>query len=419
MHSHRFVIQGGIPLRGTVSAGGSKNASLPIIGAALMAQGPVTLKNIPDIADIHTLIRILEFLGVKAEFSGNVLRLDSSGLRNMRIPHELVSKLRGSSTLMGPLLARFGEVALAFPGGCVLGKRPMDAHLMALEALGAQSQPSGDVIHLKAERLKGADFTMTEASVTATENAIMAACMAQGSTVIRLAAAEPHVQDLCHFLVAMGAKIEGIGTHTVRIQGVSSLNGVEYSVTSDYLEVGTLVLAAAITQGEVEVRGVVPHHLDIFWQKLREVGVRFELGPDSVKVLPSPQLKAIRLQTAIFPSFPTDLQAPFATLLTQAEGESSVFETLFDGRLQYLYELERMGAKFRLLNPYQAEISGKASLKGATVSSCDIRAGAGMVLAALAAKGETQINDIYYIDRGYEKLEEKLKGLGARIERVQ
>ena len=419
MHTHRFRITGGKPLKGTVKVSGSKNAALPIIGASLMTGAAVTLENVPDIADIHVILKILDFLGVKTEFIGNTLHLDSSAMKNETIPHELVSKLRGSSTLMGPLLVRFGEVKLAFPGGCVLGKRPMDAHLMALEALGAESQLNEEMIHLKTKGLKGVDFTMTEASVTATENAIMAASMAQGSTVIRLAAAEPHVQDLCHFLVAMGAKIEGIGTHTLQIEGVERLDGTQYSITPDYLETGTLVLAAAITQGEVEVQNIVPHHLDIFWQKLREVGVKFELNRGSVKVFPFPKLKAINLQTAVFPSFPTDLQAPFATLLTQAEGASFIFETLFDGRLQYLYELEKMGLKPRLLNAYQAEFEGPVQLQGASINSCDIRAGAGMVLAALAAEGETEIHDVYYIDRGYEKLEEKLRNLGAAIERLE
>lgn len=419
MHTHRFRITGGKPLNGTVKVSGSKNAALPIIGASLMTGAPVTLENVPDIADIHVLLKILNFLKVKTEFIGNTLHIDSSGMENAAIAHELVSKLRGSSTLMGPLLSRFGEVNLAYPGGCVLGKRPMDAHLMALEALGAKVKLSGEMIHLKTEGLKGVDFTMTEASVTATENAIMAACLAVGKTVIRLAAAEPHVQDLCYFLVAMGAKIEGIGTHTLHIEGVESLDGAQYSITPDYLETGTLVLAAAITQGEVEVQNIVPHHLDIFWQKLREVGVRFELRKNSVKVLPSPKLKAIKLQTAVFPSFPTDLQAPFATLLTQAKGESFIFETLFDGRLQYLYELEKMGLKPRLLNAYQAEFEGPVQLQGASINSCDIRAGAGMVLAALAAQGETEIHDVYYIDRGYEKLEQKLRNLGAKIERLE
>ncbi len=402
-----------------MKVGGSKNAALPIIAASLLTDQPVTLTNVPDIADIYTIQHILHFLGVETEFSENTLKIHARAVANVEIPHELVSKMRASILFLAPLLVRNGDVRLAFPGGCVLGKRPVDAHLTALETYGAEVLEDSELIHLQAEHLTGAKFTMTEASVTGTENAIMAAVLAKGKTTIRLAASEPHVQDLCEFLNKMGAKITGVGTHTLRIEGVKKLKGCEYRITSDYLEAGTLVLAAAITQGDVEILDVVPHHLDIFWQKLREVGVQFELGDDRVRVFPSKHLRAIRLQTAIFPSFPTDLQAPFAALLTQAKGTSFIFETLFDGRLQYLYELEKMKLKPKILNAYQAEIEGPVHLKGACVNSCDIRAGAGVLLAALAAEGQTEISNIYYIDRGYEKLDEKLNSLGAEIERIK
>lgn len=420
MHTHRFLVTGGQTLNGQVKVGGSKNAVLPIIAAALLTDEEVILHNVPDIADISVFTHILHFLGVETDFDGETFKIRAKAVANVEIEHSLVSKLRGSSLLLGPLLARNGEVRLAFPGGCVLGKRPIDAHLHALKSLGAEVVDSEEILHLRTKQLIGVKFTMTEASVTATENAIMAAVLAEGGTTIRLAASEPHVQDLCNFLNSMGAKIDGIGTHTLRIQGVDKLHGTEYRVTSDYLETGTLVLAAAITGGTVDILDVVPEHLDIFWQKLREVGVHFELGKDMVRVLPSKNnLKAIKLQTAIFPSFPTDLQAPFATLLTQAEGKSFIFETLFDGRLQYLYELEKMGLQPKILNPYQAEIEGPTKLRGASVASCDIRAGAAIVLAALAAEGKTEISDIYYIDRGYAKLDEKLNSLGAKIERIK
>lgn len=418
MHNHRFLVTGGQKLEGTVKVGGSKNAALPIIAACLLTDEEVILHNVPDIADIATMQHILNFIGVETDFDGGTFKIHAKAPANLEIEHALVSKLRGSSLFLGPLLSRNKEVRLAFPGGCVLGKRPMDAHIQAFESLGAQFLSKDDIIHLKTDQLVGADFTMTEASVTATENAIMASVLAKGNTVIRLAASEPHVQDLCHFLNTMGAKIEGIGTHTLHITGVKKLHGTEYRITPDYLETGTLVLAAAITGGSVDILDIVPHHLDIFWQKLREVGVHFELGTDMVRVLPSKNLKAIRLQTAIFPSFPTDLQAPFATLLTQAEGKSFIFETLFDGRLQYLYELEKMGLQPKILNPYQAEIEGPTKLRGSNVTSCDIRAGAAIVLAALVAEGQTEISNIYYIDRGYDKLDEKLSSLGAHIKRL-
>lgn len=419
MHTHRFLVTGGKKLEGIVKVGGSKNAALPIIAAALLTDEDVVLTNVPDIADIATMEHILHFIGVETDFDGETFKIRAKAPANIEIKHELVSKLRGSSLFLGPLLARNGEVRLAFPGGCPLGKRPIDAHLHALQSLGAEVVDFEEILHLRTKKLVGNKFTMMEASVTGTENTVMAAVLAEGDTTIRLAASEPHVQDLCHFLVSMGAKIDGIGTHTLRIKGVKKLHGTEHRITSDYLEAGTLVLAAAITGGSVDILDVVPEHLDIFWQKLREVGVHFELGRDMVRVQPSKHLKAIRLQTAIFPSFPTDLQAPLTALLTQAHGKSFVFETLFDGRLQYLYELEKMGLKPKILNPYQAEIEGPTQLKGAAVASCDIRAGAGVLIAALAAEGETEISNIYYIDRGYERLDEKLNSIGAKIERLK
>lgn len=406
-------------MEGQVRVSGSKNAVLPIIAASLLTNEPVELTNVPDIEDIATMEHILHFLGVETDFEGNTMKIHAKGVANVEIEHELVSKLRASILLLGPLLARNGEVRLAFPGGCVIGKRPIEAHLFALEELGAEVVEDHEIIHLIADKLVGSKFTMSEASVTGTENAIMAAVLAKGDTVIRLAASEPHVQDLCIFLNSMGAKIEGVGTHKLKIKGVKKLKGTKHRITSDYLEAGTLVIAAAITGGSVDILDVNPSHLDIFWQKLREVGVIFELGEDMVRVQPSPHLKAIRLQTAVFPSFPTDLQAPFTTLLTQAKGTSFIFETLFDGRLQYLYELQKMGLKPKIINPYQAEIIGPTKLQGAAVASCDLRAGAAVVIAALAAEGQTEISNICYIDRGYERLDEKLNSLGAKIERVK
>ncbi len=415
MHTHRFLVTGGQKLKGMVKVGGSKNAALPIIAAALLTDEEVVLTNVPDIADVAVFSKILQAVGVETHYDGDCFKILAKTVKNIEVEHALVSKLRGSSLLLSPLLVRNKEVRLAFPGGCVIGKRPIDAHLDAFKALGAHVLASDEFLHLKTDQLVGCDFTMTEASVTGTENAIIAA----GQTTIRLAASEPHVQDLCHFLNAMGAKISGIGNHTLHIEGVDKLHGAEHRVTSDYLEAGTLVIAAAITGGEVTVQDIRPHHLDVFWQKLREVGVQFELGDDYVTVFPSNHLKAITLKTAIFPSFPTDLQAPFATLLTKAEGTSSIFETLFEGRLQYLHELEKMGLQPRTLSPYRAEFAGPVQLKAATVASWDLRAGAAVVLAALAAEGQSEITDIYYIDRGYAKFEEKLRSLGAKIERVE
>ncbi len=416
----KFLVQGAIPLKGTVKVGGSKNAALPILAATLLSTEPVTLHNVPDISDVHAFLKILSSLGAEVHFDSGTVTVNPTHLEPTQIDAHLVKHMRASILLLGPLLGRFGEVGLAYPGGCVLGKRSIQAHVQALSALGARLIESNEEIRFKTAGLKAAKFIMSEPSVTATENAIMAAVTIPGTTEIRWAAMEPHVQDLCHFLVSMGADIQGIGTHTLTVNGGKTLHGTEYTVTPDYLEAGTLVLATVLTNGEVSIENCPVDHLDSFWQKLEELGAKFELGPNSVKVLPHGPLRAIEnLQTSVYPGFPTDLQAPFTVLLTQCEGESYVHETLFEGRLNYLPELERMGAQVEILNPHQAVINGKRALKGAPIVSQDIRAGAAMVLAALTAQGKTSISDINYIDRGYERLDEKLRSLGAKIERVQ
>ncbi len=416
----KFVVEGGVPLQGTVSVGGSKNATLPILAATLLSQEPSTLHQVPDISDVHKFLEIMESMNCKTTFKNGTVTVDPSQMRAGQIDDHLVKHMRASILLAGPVLARFGHIELAFPGGCVLGKRSISAHVKALEALGATCEAQENSVTFRAERLQPADFIMSEASVTATENAIMAAVHTHGTTKIRWAAMEPHVQDLCHFLVKMGAHIEGIGTHSLTIQGGKPLKGAEYTITADYLEAGTLVLAAVLTNGEVKVENCPVDHLDSFWQKLEEVGANFKILDRAVQISKHGSLKAVeKLQTSVYPGFATDLQAPFAVLLTQCEGESEVHETLFDGRLSYLEELNRMGGKTRVLNPHQAIIDGATPLKGTPISSYDIRAGAAMVLAALVAKGETVISDINYIDRGYERLEEKLQSLGAKIRRVQ
>ncbi len=416
----RFIVQGGNALNGDVTIGGAKNATLPILAATLLSTEPCILHNVPDISDVHTFLAILETLGVKASYNEGTVKIDAANLKDAPIKHEQVKHMRASILILGPLLGRFKEVTLAFPGGCVLGKRSIHAHLHALTSLGAEIVESTEDIHLKTDGLKPAKFIMAEASVTATENAIMAAVMTPGTSEIRWAAMEPHVQDLCNFLVALGAKIEGIGTHTLIVHGGQPLKGAEYSITPDYLEAGTFAIAAILTNGEVTIHNCPTDQLDSFWQKLEEVGAKFTLHPNKVEIHKHNGLHAVeKLQTAVFPGFPTDLQAPFAVLLTQCEGESKVYETLFDGRLNYLAELQKMGADTQILNPHQALIKGPTPLRAHTIASCDIRAGAAMVIAALIAEGETEITDINYTDRGYERLEEKLRNLGAKIERSQ
>lgn len=415
-----FLIRGGKKLSGEVSIGGSKNASLPIIAACLLSKEVSTLTNVPDIDDIHRMIEILDRIGVKTSFVEGTLTIDPSQLKYQELPKDIVCHMRASILLAGPMLARFGEVDMGFPGGCVLGKRSVEAHIIGLEGLGAKTLEDKTKIHLKAKNLQGNCVILPEFSVTATENVIMAAVLAEGETEIRIAAAEPHVIDLCNCLNSMGAKIEGVGSHTLNITGVTELKGANYSVVSDYLEAGTFILAGLVTGSDITVKDFNPGDLDLFFQKLQEMGANLEIGFDSCKVLPSPNLTALnsQIKTAVHPGFPTDLLSPFTSLLTQAEGVSKIFETLFDGRFSFLYELEKMGLKVEIMNSHQAIIIGKAKLKGTNVASCDIRAGAAMVLAALAAEGETLITDIRYIDRGYQDMDKKLQALGADIERV-
>ncbi len=419
--SQKFIVEGGNTLKGAVKISGSKNAALPIIAAALLTNEVSIINNVPDIGDIHVFIKILESLNVECEYKKNRLRIDPSAISYKEIPVSYVNKLRASILLLAPLIVRNKEVQISYPGGCVLGKRSVESHLVAFKGLGVAFNRSNNKLCLKSRGLRGGEIVLPEPSVTATENLVIASVLAKGRTVIKLAAAEPHVQDLCLFLKKMGAKIKGIGTHFLEIDGVKKLRGVSYKVTSDYLEAGTLAIAAAITKGDVLIEDVGIDHLDSFWLKLNEIGVNMELYKDSVKILPPKKrgYTAIRkLETGVYPKFPTDLQAPLAVLLSQAKGVSRIFETLFEGRLGYLYELEKLGANIELLNPHQALVIGKTKLKANSITSCDIRAGAAMLLAALISKGVTEIADINYIDRGYEYIDKKLNSLGANIKRV-
>ena len=416
----KFIVKGGSPLKGEVKVSGSKNAALPILAACLLSKKPIELSNVPKIADIEKILKLLERLNVEVDWRGNVLRIDSRLAKKRSLLNSEVRRLRGSIVLVGAMLARFGEAKLDFPGGCVLGKRPVDAHLKVLSGLGAQLIDSECKLHLKADKLIGREISLPEASVTATENALLAAVTARGKTLLKLVPTEPHVQDLCRFLNKLGAKIKGIGTPYLEVEGVRSLSGGKYKITGDYLEAGTLAIAAAaVPHSDVTITGIKTDQLDSLWNKMSLAGIEFELGINQVRVWGAKKLKAIpKLDSRLYPYFPTDLQAPFAVLLTQARGVSKIFETMFEGRLGYLFELEKMGAQVEILNPHQAIVIGKTPLKGTEVSSCDIRAGAAIVIASLIAKGKTEISNINYIDRGYENLDEKLRGLGVEIERV-
>lgn len=417
----KFLVKGGATLNGTVRVSGSKNAGLPIMCAALLIKGKVILKNMPRISDVETMRSVFDVLNVRTawrtDLDNNTIEIDSTDIKYATITHNLVSKMRASSLLLGPLISIFGKASMAFPGGCVLGKRSMGTHLNAFEQMGAEIENSNTEIALK-NYPKATEVVMQEMSVTGTENAIMALVKANGISTIKLGACEPHVQDLCRFLNACGAKIEGIGSSTLTIEGVKELKEISYTITGDYLEAGTLILAGILTKGEITVEEVNTDDLDVFLNTLKSAGANITKNPTSIVVKPSQKLTAVNIKTAVHPGFPTDLQAPFAVLMTQAEGMSEIFETLFEGRLSYLFELEKLGAKVAFLNPHQSKIFGPSKLIGANISSCDIRAGASMVLASLIAEGETEISNIYYIDRGYENFETKLSALGADIKRV-
>jgi UDP-N-acetylglucosamine 1-carboxyvinyltransferase len=411
----KYFIEGKRPLRGDVKVSGSKNATLPIMAATLLSAEEFTLSNVPDISDVHKMLEIMKHVGSEFHFENNVLRIQTETIKSHDIPFELVKSMRASLLLVGPLLSRCGSVGIGFPGGCVLGKRPVDTHLDAFRDLGVTVKEKDNFFDFNGTKAVSGMTVLKEISVTGTENMVMFASSLNDVSTIRLAAAEPHVQDLCNFLQAGGIPIGGIGTHTLSVQG-GQMKGISYEIRSDYLEVGTLAIAAAATQGNIRIFGGHRHDLDALWQKMSEAGIFLDFSNGHIEVVGRTPIKPIaKVDTGIFPKFPTDLQAPFMVLMTEAEGVSKVFETLFEGRLSYLYELEKMGAKFEFMNSHQAIIWGPCRLRAARIESCDIRAGAAMIVAGLAAEGVTEVLNVNYIQRGYEKLDEKLRSLGAHI----
>ncbi len=415
----RYRIEGILPLRGEVTLSGAKNAALPCMCAALLTKEEVVLHNVPDIADVHALLKIFSYLGVTHSFEEHVLKIKADALEPRTIPHELVGKFRAAILLLGPLLARFGEVTMAYPGGCVLGKRPIDAHIDALTALGVENLSTDETIHLRG-RVGSGEVVLPEFSVTATENLLLAAAGSNVDISVHIAAAEPHVQDLCRCLQAMGARIAGVGSHDLTIGGGKNLHGAPHTVTTDYLEAGFFALAGALTGGDLRIRGAESSQLHAFLKAMTRLHASWEWeGGNVLRVSSQGPLQACAVRTNIFPGFPTDLQAAFGVALTQAHGVGRVFERLYEGRFGYLFELEKMGAHVEILNAHEALIIGPTPLRGRTVTSNDIRAGAAMILAALCARGETLITDVQYIERGYERLPEKLRLLGVSIERLQ
>ncbi|SSC09006.1 UDP-N-acetylglucosamine 1-carboxyvinyltransferase [bacterium endosymbiont of Bathymodiolus sp. 5 South] len=417
---YKLVIQGGKPLQGTIKASGSKNSSLPILFASILADGPITLNNTPQLSDISTTLRLLMSMG--ADFileSNSSLFVDSSKLNNLVADYNLVKTMRASILVLGPMLTKYGEAKVSLPGGCAIGTRPVNLHLKALEELGASISVGNGYIYAKTDGLIGANIHFDQVTVTATENVIMAATLAKGTSIINNAAQEPEVSDLCYFLNKMGAKISGIGTSIITVEGVSKLNSIEYSVCSDRIEVGTYLIAAAITGGSITVKNANPQTMRSVLGKLIEIGADIKTEKESISLnMKGKRPKAVSIKTGTYPNFPTDMQAQFTALNTIAKGHSSITENIFENRFMHIPELMRMGADLTL-EGNTVVCKGVKSLTGAHLMATDLRASASLVLAGLAAKGTTTIERVYHLDRGYETIEEKLKSLGADIERVQ
>jgi len=415
----KIRVVGGRPLEGTVRISGAKNASLPALCAALLTEEPVRLRNVPEVRDIRTMGRVLGALGAEVEFRvGGVVEVRARRLTSLEAPYELVKTMRASVLVLGPVLAREGRARVSLPGGCAIGARPINLHLLALEKMGATIGVEHGYVEARAERLRGAEIYFDTVTVTGTENLLMAASRAEGETVLRNAACEPEVRDLADLLNAMGARIEGAGTSTIRIEGVRSLGGAEHRVIPDRVETGTYLAACAIAGGEIEVRDCHPPHLEAVIEKLRETGLRIEEGPDNLRVRSPRTLQAASVTTLPHPGFPTDMQAQYMVLMTQAAGVSTITESIFENRYMHVAELERMGAHVRV-EGRTALVTGPTPLSGAQVMATDLRASACLVLAGLGARGETIVDRVYHLDRGYYRIDEKLRGLGADIERIR
>jgi UDP-N-acetylglucosamine 1-carboxyvinyltransferase len=416
----QFRISGGHRLEGCVQISGAKNSALPCKAASLLTTKPVTLHNVPYARDLITMRRLLEDLG--ATVLVPELRthcIDASTVDQFEAPYDLVKTMRASVLVLGPLIARFGEARVSLPGGCAIGQRPIDLHLRALEAMGARIELRNGVVTARAERLKGAEINFETVTVTGTENVMMAATLAAGRTRLSHAAREPEVVDLANLLIEMGAQIEGAGTEEITIEGVEALGGAEHRIIPDRIEAGTFLVAGAITRGELELVDCEPEHLRAIIDQLREAGVEIEeRGPHELRVSAPGRLRAIDLETEVYPGFPTDMQAQYMALMTQAEGEAVITETIFENRFMHVSELQRLGARLEI-DGRSTRVSGPTPLTGARLMASDLRASASLVLAGLVAEGETIIDRVYHIDRGYEKIEEKLRAVGAQIERIK
>src|SRR5512142_785901 len=417
----KLVIRGGNPLLGTIRVSGAKNAALPAMAAALLTDEPVILENIPQVRAIETTRKLLAAMGAEVELGyGRAHHRTTLSCRNLAKPeasYELVKTMRASTLVLGPLVARTGEARVSLPGGCAIGARPIDLHIKGLEKLGAEITQEHGYIKAQAKRLKGNRIVFEKITVTGTEDLLMAATLAEGETVMENCAREPEVTDLAHLLVKMGAKIEGIGSSTLKIQGVEKLHGAKHRIIPDRIEAGTFVIAGALTGGDLMVQGCDPSHLGALLAKLEENGVKIRANGDSVRVQGDSALKPADVSTEEYPGFPTDMQAQYMALATQCDGASVVVENIFENRFMHAQELVRMGANAKI-DGRRAVIRGKTPLSGAAVLASDLRASASLVLAALVAEGETIIDRVYHIDRGYEHIEEKLRNVGAQIRRI-
>ncbi len=412
----KLIIQGGKPLRGELEVSGAKNAALPILCAALLASEPLELDNVPRLHDVATMARLLEQLGTKIVRAGEHMTIDASGVSSVEAPYELVKTMRASILVLGPLVARFGAARVSLPGGCAIGQRPVDQHIKGLQAMGAEIHVEHGYVTAQASRLRGTHIFTDMVTVTGTENLMMAATLAEGETVIENAAREPEVTDLARALTAMGARIEGAGTDRIIVHGVERLRGARHRVMADRIEAGTFLCAVAAVGGEVLLARVQPETMEATLGKLREAGARIELGNDWVRIAMSARPRAVSLRTAPYPGFATDMQAQFMAVNCIAEGVGTITETIFENRFMHALELQRLGADIAL-DGNTALVKGVPALSGATVMATDLRASAGLVIAGLVARGETVIERIYHLDRGYERMEAKLSGLGAVIER--
>jgi len=417
----KLLIRGGRRLEGEVAISGAKNAALPELCAALLTAEPVTLSNVPRLQDVSTTLKLLRNMGAKAERSEaqpDVVSLDAGEVTSPEAPYDLVKTMRASILALGPLLARFGEATVSLPGGCAIGSRPVDQHIKGLQAMGADIRVEHGYILAKAKRLKGARITTDMVTVTGTENLLMAATLAEGETVLENAAQEPEIPDLAELLIAMGARIEGHGTSRIRVQGVDKLHGASHRIVPDRIETGTFLCAVAAAGGDVLLRDARADHLDAVIDKLREAGVAIEAGEGWIRVRGQGRPKAVSFRTSEYPAFPTDMQAQFMALNCIAEGASKVTETIFENRFMHVNELVRLGANI-VVDGHTAVVQGVEKLSGAIVMATDLRASASLVIAGLVASGETVVDRIYHLDRGYDRMEAKLRGIGADIERIK